>query len=201
MIADFVGNAGRHTLVSPIDVLSGNYKPAVVAKAKELAKAEGSGDPADQLARAELEVKALAATIRASRVQYTAKAFDPFAILRVRPSVPGNYDRTPMSEKQVAYLKRYMGLTDKDMGQIGKLEASRLIGAEETRRREGLASFKQLKMLRKYGAARINVTRNLASAAMDYLKQKNWRGADIDRDRLDAILRGKVSRFDPETED
>lgn len=193
VIADFVGNAGKHSLISPIDVLAGDYRPAVVKKAKEIAKEEGTGDPIDQLARAELEVKVLAAQMKASKVTHSATQFNPFGVLNMKGPPVGEYDRKPMSDKQSAYLRRYLELTPGDMENLGKREATRLIGAEETRRRLHLASFPQLKVLRKHGVTYLNISKRNAAAALAYVRQHRSGVARMSMTHLNALVRGNAS--------
>lgn len=193
VIADFVGNSGRHDLRSPIDVLSGGYSEAEVKMAKKLAKDEGKGDPIDQLERARLELKAMAASLAASRVVHSACRFDPFAVLDI-PELPASWrDEEGMSPKQASYLKRYMKLTDRECESYGKRQASRLITEAERRRKMGLASFAQLKQLKKHGIDSLKITRSQAGDCMGYLQENGWgRGPHFNHDVLRALAHGTM---------
>lgn len=58
-ILDFAGNAGRHRLVTTVDILGGEYKPEEIELAKEMTVGDGAVDTAEALekAREELERK------------------------------------------------------------------------------------------------------------------------------------------------
>ncbi len=195
VIADFVGNAGKHDLRSPIDVLAGNYSEAVVKVAKRLAKTEGPGDPIDQLERAQLEIKAMAARMAASQVRHTRRGFDPFSVLHMTRPPEMWRDSNPLSERQAQYLIRYMKFAPADIKSVSAREASQLIGTEEKRRRIGLASYSQLKQLKRFGIGQINITRARAKQAMDYLQANGWGNAKgFSRDRLRALAVGLTAR-------
>ncbi|MEE9393431.1 MAG: DEAD/DEAH box helicase [Planctomycetota bacterium] len=191
VIADFVGDAGRHDLRSPIDVLSGGYSEAEVKMAKKLAKDEGQGDPIDQLERARLELKAMAASMAASKVVHSTRRFDPFAVLDI-PQLPQSWrDDQSSTPGQASYLKRYMKFSDKECERYGKRQASRLIEESERRRKAGLASFAQLKQLQKFGIKSQKITRARASDCMEYLQMNGWgRGPQFRHDKLRALAHG-----------
>lgn len=193
VIADFVGNAGRHDLRSPIDVLSGGYSEAEVKMAKKLAKDEGKGDPIDQLERARLELLAMAASLAASRVVHSRQRFDPFAVLDI-PQLPQSWrDDVTATPGQLSYLKRYMKLTDKECEAYSKQQASRLISEAERRRKAGLCSFAQLKQLKKHGIGSLEITKSQAGDCMSYLQNNGWgRGPHFKHDVLRALADGTM---------
>ncbi len=195
VIADFVGNAGKHDLRSPIDVLAGNYDEAVVKVAKRLAKEEGSGDPIDQLERAQLEIKAMAASMKASAVRHSSRGFNPFAVLHMTEPPEMWRDERAVSDKQGAYLLRYMKFHPNDLRKISFREAQQLIKTEEVRRRQGLASYAQLKQLKRHGIEQINITKARAKQAMDYLQMNGWgNGKGFKHDKLRALATGLTAR-------
>lgn len=191
VIADFVGNAGRHDLRSPIDVLSGGYSEAEVKMAKKLAKDEGKGDPIDQLERARLELLAMAASMAASKVVHSRQSFDPFAVLDI-PQLPQSWrDDVTATSGQLSYLKRYMKLTDKECESYSKQQASRLITEAEKRRKAGLCSFAQLKQLKKHGIGSLKITKSQAGDCMAYLQNNGWgRGPHFNHDVLRSLADG-----------
>ena len=91
LILDFVGNSGRHKLVTPLDVLAGKPLPDDVRRDAAGLMAEGrlgeealreAEEKAQERARRETERRARAAKVRAD-VAYRAKTVDPFELLRV----------------------------------------------------------------------------------------------------------------------
>lgn len=191
VIADFVGNAARHDLRSPIDVLSGGYSEAEVKMAKKLAKDEGKGDPIDQLARARLELLAMAASMAASKVVHSRSRFDPFAVLDI-PELPASWrDDVTATPGQLSYLKKYMKLTDRECESYSKQQASRLITEAEKRRKAGLCSFAQLKQLKKHGIGSLKITKRQAGDCMAYLQENGWgRGPHFNHDVLRSLADG-----------
>ena len=90
LIVDFVGNSGRHKLVSTIDILGGRYDYEVVARAKEKMKSKGAAngeeasDVSEALETAKREIEAEKAEIERKRklvlakAKYVTRAVDPF---------------------------------------------------------------------------------------------------------------------------
>ncbi len=113
LVLDFVGNSGKHKLISTADVLGGKYDEAVIAEAKRIAKKKG-GDICEALEEAEqnrLLMKAKEASRRAkvrAQAKYAAKDVDPFEKHRPAYNVtPRWYWKfRPATEKQKALLMR-----------------------------------------------------------------------------------------------
>ena len=90
LIVDFVGNSGRHKLISSIDILGGRYDYEVVARAKEKMKSKGAAngeeasDVSEALETAKREIEAEKAEIERKRklvlakAKYVTRAVDPF---------------------------------------------------------------------------------------------------------------------------
>lgn len=157
-IIDFVGNAGRHKLVSSADILGGQYANDVVARAnKQIEKATRNGQPADvgeelQRAKAEIDERQRKEAERRKHVvadaQYDVKQVDPFDLLDV-PAVrqpPGSRWRPP-TDKQRAFLERN-GVNTHRVSFEG---ASRLIDAIKRRQQQDLCTFKQVQSLKQMG--------------------------------------------------
>jgi hypothetical protein len=93
LILDFVGNSGRHKLVTPLDVLAGKPIPPDVERETLGLIAEGkpteqalreAEERAIERVRAEAERRARAAKIRAD-VAYQTRIVDPFELFGVEP--------------------------------------------------------------------------------------------------------------------
>lgn len=179
LVLDFVGNAGRHRLINPLDVLAGKPLPEDLAeRARQLAE---EGKPSEEaLAQAEAEAierereaerrRAREAKIRAE-VAYRASFVDPFGIVSREPppGAPG------ASHAQLEYLER-MGVDVSKM-QPTKAAASQLIDMLQQRRRDGLCRYRQARVLAKHGL-RTDVSFTDASKIIDAIARNGWRCPD-----------------------
>lgn len=173
LVLDFSGNAGRHRLVTPLDVLAGRPLPEDVEKrAKELAD---KGKPSDEaLAQAEAEAiererKAEERRRReakiAAEVAYRAKKIDPFGIC--------GDDRGPRATPgQMEYL-RSLGV-DVEKHVPSRNEATKLIDTIKDRRRKGMCTYKQAKLLSKHGLSP-DLSFEAAKEAIDAIAGNRWR--------------------------
>jgi superfamily II DNA or RNA helicase len=182
LVLDFVGNAGKHSLVSAVDVLAGKYSDEVVAKAKEIVEREPGIAASEALAAAEAQVarekeaQEAAERRRAARakVAYRTQNVNPFAIFNVQDPAQqygGQFGGKPASDKQLALLaKRKVPVPDNCTSQ----QASRLIGAMFQRQERGLCTFGQMKTLQRYGYDTSEMSFEKASATMDALAKNGW---------------------------
>lgn len=191
LILDFVGNAGRHSLVTAADLLGGSYSDDEVKEAKKkLAEKPDDVDKALQQARAEL--RALAQATKA-RVQARAREFDPFRILNMKMPDKAPYHEygktEPLTEKQRELLVN-KGVPEAKLRAMSKSDAGRLITNLLIRQKHQLASYRQLYTLKQWGIGKTNISFNRASRAIDYFKSLK-RGQAVDANRVDNILAGK----------
>lgn len=178
IIADFVGNAGTHALASTVDALAGDYTPEEIKKAKELeekVKERGEDfDPSAALNKARILVRSLAARMNNARVKHTLLDFNPFAVMNTESPDIGNYDRGPRaSERQLEAISKITGKTFKDLGPMSKSAAGHFLGTAAMNRKFGVASFKQLSVLKRHGITE-KVSFQKAGAALNYLQQQGW---------------------------
>lgn len=190
LVLDFVGNTDKHSLITMVDVLGGDYTEAEVKRAKEKEKKEGGAVNAYamlELARAEL--RALAARQQA-QVRARSWQVDPFKVIGVaRDSVnylDTRYGFRPMTEGQRNGLIK-LGFTAADLEGIGKRGAEAMFGKVSKRIERGLASFKQLRVLRKYAPCGDDLSFDAARSALDYIAGTGWKPQ---AERLNAILGG-----------
>jgi superfamily II DNA or RNA helicase len=183
-ILDFVGNAGRHKLITPSDILGGKYEDDVIDWAKQLAIKESAGKPVDvaeALEKAERQVALLKQqeAERKRRKQLTFKAkystakVNPFTVLDMTPwrERAWHKDRPP-SDKQVALLEK-MGV---DIKGLSFTHASQIIGRLIQRRKEDKASYKMVKVLQRAGyenAEDMSVAE--AKEQIGVLANNNWK--------------------------
>jgi len=180
LLLDFVGNSGQHKLASALDILAGKYDEATVQRAREIVDRDGSvlAEDALEKAAAELEAERQREAARRARVQgnvrFRTQQIDPFALLHIRPANDGGSERFGMTatEKQIAYLQKCGVEIDQNMS---RQRASQLIASVSKRRELGLATFKQLKTLAKYGVTNINVSFETASRVIDAIANNGWR--------------------------
>jgi hypothetical protein len=182
LLLDFVGKNGAHKLATALDILGGKYDDEVIAKAKEIADRDDAGamptQQALEIAVREIEAaKAREAAKRArikAKVNYRTEAVDPFAILHVRHDEDPNAARFGMTatEKQLETLTR-AGVEVQDG--MSRMAASKLIGSIFKRRELHLASFRQLKMLRRYGVTDVNLGFTRASDMIEAIKRNGWK--------------------------
>ena len=181
-VLDFEGNAGTHKLIHCVDILGGNYsdKEIEVAEAK-VKKATASGGAtvsvADALEAARDEVRRKEAFERMKRAhiigtaQYSTRGVDPFDLLDVDRPVRRGWDtHEPPSEPQRDLLAKF-GI---DARGLTKKEANTLIIQCISNRKQGKATFKQQKMLAKYGMGG-DITFEEASRRIESIKQNGWR--------------------------
>lgn len=175
-ILDFCGNSGKHKLITTADILGGNYSEEVVERAKK--KAAKAGKPIDMteaLAEAEEENEEALRQKRKhviATAKWGSKEVDPFNVLEIsHPREPGWHKGRKPSDKMVAALER-MGIKNPD--RMSFVEAKRLLGESAERRVKGLCSFKQAKVLAKYGEP-TNLTFDQARATIDKIAANGWR--------------------------
>lgn len=190
VVVDFAGNAGKHTLVTPEDLLGGDYSDEEVKLAKKAAKEGVDGDVLEGLQAARRELKAMMAKLQ-SKVKATVQEFNPFHVLAMADPDPHKEKfREPMTEGQESRLKAF-NLKPNQMKGLSKLEAQKLIGSLETRRKLGLCSMNQLVQLKKHCNPPTNLPFRQASQAMTYLAETCQWNPSADQK---AILQGMVAK-------
>ena len=188
LVLDFVGNSGRHKLVTALDILGGKEDDpdaeAVRAKAQKLAEEAGEEgravDPEEiaEKAKEELEKEREEA---ARRVRLRAKA--DYQIVDVSPfydvlgmdtpmPLPRRYPSKHLTEKQVAALE---GFGFKDAAGMDYIDGKRLLDECFRRKDAGEPSYKQILFIRKIGAE-VPATRREAQAIIGQYISRTRRG-------------------------
>lgn len=163
LVLDFVGNSGRHKLVTSIDILGGSgsvtYDDNVIAKAKKLvtdATKMGIAMPTEEaLEKAKKEVEEKRKREVAKRVglkasaSFTVTDADPFALFGIQRPVARGWDRTKkVTDKMLNALIRFkVPNADK----LSFAEAKAILSECISRAQEGRPSLAQEKMLKKLG--------------------------------------------------
>ena len=181
-IIDFVGNSGRHKLMTTADILGGNVSDEVIERAVERAKKEGGAVRMDTLLgeeeeklKAEKEERRLAEEAQKARlvakVKWSSQNINPFDVFEMTPRKERGWDQgKTLSEKQTAVLLK-QGI---DPAAMPYSQAKQLLN-EIFRRWDGsLCSFKQAKVLKKHGFDP-NMSRDDAKITIDTLAANHWR--------------------------
>jgi len=181
LVVDFVGNSGKHKLITTADILGGNYDDEVIERAekqaKEKSKAGKSSDMLEEILAAQKAIEEEARRKRRqliAKAQFGTKAVDPFAIYDIAPKrEPGWHKGRKPSEKMLNTLRKF-GVDDRQLEQLSFTQASQLIGESIKRREKKLCTFKQAKTLAKNGFD-TNVGFAEASRIIDALAKNGWK--------------------------
>jgi len=181
LVVDFVGNAGRHKLITSADILGGKVSEEALERAvKRVSAAGGPVNMTEALDEAEAELREQRRLAEAARranlvakARFTTQSVDPFDVLHLDPVKTRGWDAgRQLTEKQRSLLAK-QGINPDG---VSFAEGRQLI-AEIFRRWDGkLCSFKQAKVLRKYGYD-TEVSFAEASATIDALARNGWRRA------------------------
>lgn len=188
---DFVGNHGRHQLVTTLDVLGGSYTDAEVKAAKKKLGDGSAVDGFEALEAARRELRALANSVQGAKVKATVQWVDAFAAFGLRVDPKAEEAAIKLSGEQAATPKQrdYLvsrGLSPKEAAKLSKVSASRMIQQMIDRDNQRLATYKQLRELANHGVtmdAALSFER--AKAGLNYCRQK---GGQPNHAQLNAIL-------------
>lgn len=173
-VIDFVGNCGKHKLMTTADILGGKVTEDVLTRAVANVRKAGTGvrmSEAIAAAAVELEAEkeqrrreAHARRLRLlATVSYTTERVNPFDRYRGHPSFARDWKgEKSLSEKQKAILAK-QGI---DASKMEYGEAKALLDDIFRRWDGGLCSVKQAKLLKKHGL-NPEMTRAEASAAIE----------------------------------
>jgi superfamily II DNA or RNA helicase len=170
LILDFVGNAGRHRLMTAADALGGRYDDRTRDAVRDRVSNAGEGDEIDILEELDEQDRLIRAEEEAhrrrkivARASFTTNEIDPFAFVGiVAPKVSASARMQPLSPKQRAFLLRN-GIANVD--RLCKKEASAII-----ERILGKPSEAQAWVLRKHGYDPSQFNRREASQIIDQIK-------------------------------
>lgn len=190
LVLDFVGNSGKHKLVSAADILAGKHTAEAVDRAKKKLQQSGrSQDIQEALDEAEMELRRQkheeeeererreeeARRLRLkARAEFETQRVNPFDLFDIAP--PSQMDLGVMMAD--AYdVKRLVGLgVKKEHAEaMTRSEAAGLIREADRRRREGLCSLKQARVVEKYGVRTGDLSRDDASKIISQLRLNGFR--------------------------
>jgi len=173
LVLDFVGNSGRHKLIHVGDLLGGKYDDDVLDAAERKARAKGlrglDVDMDEELLEAAQQMGELGERRRKMvriSAQWKTRDVDPFDVYDVRPErIKGWHIGRPLTPKMIAALKKF-GVDEKRVSVMTFQQGSQLMDTLITRIREDLCSYKQAKLLAKFGLP-IDVGFKEASSMID----------------------------------
>ena len=184
LVVDFVGNSGKHKLVTSADILGGKVSDDAIARAVIKAKKSGGAvrisdvlDEEEGALREEAESRRLQEEARKSRlvanVKYSAKSIDPFDLFQITPTKERGWDsgRT-LSEKQRALLMKQGVNPDK----LSFAQGKQILNTMFDRWNKKMSTLGQVKVLAKYGyaeAAKMNFSD--ASKLIDAIAKNGWK--------------------------
>ena len=178
LILDFVGNSGKHKLVTVTDILGGKWPEPVRRRADELLEqdpdlsVEDALEQAEEDIEAEAERKRLEEAARRSRLKakadYNTRSMNPFDVLDI--AAPVTTSSRPASNAQCEFLMK-QGV---DATSMSHEEAERIKREVFRRWKHKLCSLKQARLLKKYGYS-TDATREEAGAIITRLKSQGWR--------------------------
>ncbi|HLL74835.1 MAG TPA: DEAD/DEAH box helicase [Pyrinomonadaceae bacterium] len=186
LVIDFVGNAGRHKLMTAADILGGKVSEQAVQRV--LFKAASEGRPVDvvealnaeeQRLRAEAEERRLREAARRAhvigRAQFSAREINPFDAFQLEPARVRGWDAgRQYTEKQAALLRK-QGI---DPSRVPYPQGVQLIAELCRRWDKKLCTIKQANLLRKHGYETKDLAMAEASRLIDALAKNNWRRPD-----------------------
>jgi superfamily II DNA or RNA helicase len=181
LVLDFAGNAGRHQLVCPVDILGGRYGEPERQRAKKLIR-EQALEVDEALAKAQEQLAAEKARADAARrasvkaqVSFSTHEVDPFAVFGVSAPQklrPGTWGGSPADQSDLQRLVKFG--VDIPPG-CSRVEAKKLLDTVYRRMRFGLCTFRQAKILSRHGYDTKGLTFDKASALISALKKNGWR--------------------------
>jgi hypothetical protein len=177
LVVDFVGNAGKHKLMSSADILGGKLDDEVIESAKKKCEKQARlmSEALDEAQR-EAEARRLREAARRAQVRarssYNSQYIDPFSVFEMKPVRARGWDRgRKISEKQRAMLLRN-GINP-DTIPYG--QARQILDELFRRIDRNLASMKQCNLLKKHGYDTKNLSMRDASLLIDELARNHWR--------------------------
>jgi superfamily II DNA or RNA helicase len=185
LIVDFVGNAGRHKLMSTADILGGNVSDPVIAAVAEMARK--SGKPVrmaeaimdEEERQREIEAKRLEQEARRAgllaKVNHTKKSIDPFDILALEQVKSRGWDRGKPISEGMAKTIRKAGL---DPTKMTYAQAKQLCGVLIERWNTDKCTIKQAATLERFGFPKSEAAAmsfDNARRTLDAIAANGWR--------------------------
>jgi superfamily II DNA or RNA helicase len=176
-IHDFVGASGRHKLVTVADILGGNDRlnSEVIKRIRQSAKPADIAQMMREVSKEfeEQERVKVAREFQKGKATYRTQFIDPFNLFQVSDTRTGRIDGCRrLSDNQINVLVR----AGYDPAQLSSTQGKQLIGQLMGRRSEGLATPKQVKLLRDKGVPNPeSIPFDAARGLIDKIANNHWR--------------------------
>ncbi|MFN2512517.1 MAG: DEAD/DEAH box helicase [Pyrinomonadaceae bacterium] len=187
LVIDFVGNSGRHKLITTADILGGKVSDEAIARAVAKAKQKGTAlnmaeavQAEERIIREEVEAQKRREAARRAKVvgmaSFSSRSIDPFNAFHLEPVRERGWDKNKsLSEKQANLLRR-QGI---DPAALSYAQGRQVI-AELFKRWDGhLATLKQCALLQKHGYDTKELTIDQAKNMIDALAKNGWRRPEV----------------------
>jgi len=200
LIVDFVGNSGKHKLMSAADILGGKVSDEVVARAIDKAKKSNGAvrvDVAldeeqqalkDAIEKRKREEIARKINLRA-KVRYTSKKVNPFDVFEIEPVKIRGWDSGKVLTERQNKVLMARGINPDKMPYP---QAKQLLCEIFRRMDKKLCTMKQASTLQKYGYNTKEMTFDQAGALITQLKDRRWVAPSVDyvmkvNDRIEEL--------------
>ena len=186
LVLDFVGQSGRHKLVSTADILSGYESDEVVDWA--IKEAQEKGEPVNMRELFD-EGEAEIAKTMAQKLAVTGRAIfksipvgdEPFVVLGInKHREPAWHKGRRPTKKQLAALQKF-GIDEKQVERQSFVTASQLLDRLINRSKEKLCTYKQSRILKRSGYGDRDFTMAEASKVIDALAKNKWQHVPLER--------------------
>jgi hypothetical protein len=181
LIIDFVGNSGRHKLMTTADILGGKVSDEVIEAAIASAKKSGSRVRMDKsLEEEEKRIeerrqKQLAEQARKAKLIgksiYSKRSVNPFDVLDIRPVQPRGWHEGKQISDGMKNILRKGGVNPDELDYS---KASQLCGVLIDRWKKHLCTIKQAGLLARFGCD-TNVTFDQAKVMIDKIVANGWK--------------------------
>lgn len=182
LILDFVGNSGKHKLMSSADILGGKVSEEAVRRAVEKAAKNGGAvrmdaalDEEEKAIRDRMEQQrkleeARRARLRA-KVTFASKSVNPFDAFDIEPVKERGWDSgKTLSQKQSELLMK-QGINPDSMSYA---QGRQVLNEMFRRWNSKLCTLKQAALLKRYGYETKDMTMKRASELITGLKSRGW---------------------------
>lgn len=209
LVLDFVGNSGKHNLVTTANILGGDVSPDAIKEAVEEARRHGrpvrmdkSVEEQERIVKERKKREADEAARKSAlklEVKYSTNVVDPFSLLSVKPTQPKSVADTKKkpSEPMKALLRK--GGVNPD--EMTYLQAHQMIGILKARWGKGLCSFKQMEKLKSFGYDAVGFTFEQANSAFAELKAHKWHrpiNSQVGKTKIPPRKKSSEPTIDPE---
>lgn len=183
-VIDFVGNVGKHKLITPPDILGGRYTDEVVELAKKNAEKDSAEkkkpvDIVTELQKAEREIEhrrkmadeAIARDHLLLRAKYSTAKVNPFNVLDIDPRKEKTWH---LGRQPTAGQRKYLEKCGVPIDGLTFTHASQIIDTLISRREEGECTYKQAKCLQKQGYDTTEMSFKRAGVLIGALAKAGW---------------------------